>query len=208
MINYDKVCKLQDRIIEYFIINNGYDDYIMYSLLDAPENRGIFDDANISKLHLLYFFNYLKFKYIRVILTKSKVINKWNASTILYYPSLMQVFSDLTTTHAFFSFYTHEEIVKIINLPMQDEWFMYNDKCFSHTFFYKCVNNSIIKTYMFDYLSRHNISTFIPYDKILSHDNNIIINMESLDIIINYEKGVTFTNSLRYNWIISCIKIV
>ena len=172
------------------------------ALLDSAEYYNIFLGKKLNT-QLLYYMNSECLKHI--VLTRKIQIGQ---DIMSYVERLKFTESEIKQ---FFSFYTHDEIVKINDTRVYGfSFFIYNKSYYYWTFLIvMLLKNKLAFNYIESYYARHNLSILPTNTKKKYPARSYNINSLSYcyDKIINdHEQSILlFQHSLRYCWIESCI---
>ena len=121
--------------------------------------------------------------------------------------SSLQTLNDI---NRFFSWYTHDEIIKILCYNTCGCTYYYRDNLVYYTFIYSCMKgvNELLLNYGLDYLQINDISTIVPAPlfMISMMTKHNIDNMYDNGLLMHHEQLLQlFSESLRATWIKSCI---
>ena len=121
--------------------------------------------------------------------------------------NIIIILDTLKRVKLFFSFYTHSEMIAIINYAYYDTGIMYKKSIMQYAFIHKClIKNIILFNYMKHYLFKYNINIISHMVNILTNYNVTLINSNRINRkIALYDTKYVYNNSLRNMWILACI---
>ena len=167
------------------------------ALIDSHKYYAIFSTVNTKEQHKLI-YSYLQTLCIKHIITTRKI----SFFTDIFMGWLNYILKTHADIEAFFSFYTHKEIISIINYT-EINHVVINYKKVQYTFILKTIiTNNILYKYMKYYLEMHNIHMLIY--KQPNNRPHVIHQRVIVDALIKYELKYKYHNSLRNTWIMAC----
>ena len=192
----EKLCVISETETKETLIN----------AINSERMRPIFTDIHVNISYLNKLYNKLSTDIIQHIITTRKI----GIFSGILLVKIIQILKTDALIAQFFAFYTHEEIINIIEYDGSGfGQFKLNKKTYIYTTALQCLCGNInirLFLYMIDYLEKYNLPILIHCNK---YNMNILFTIDDEHIIMinRHDKYIIFKRSLRAAWIYNCIML-